>query len=150
MGVGETSKDGSLRVLIVDDEEHILFGMEAVLSDHFQTTSCSDPFVALQIASSQQIDVLCADYSMPRMNGLELVDRLAQHNGVVAAVLVTGKIEAYLEEASQRMAREGRPLAVLCKPCDPADLIRAVERVGQLSRMRRAVAAMRKDVQRAR
>jgi CheY-like chemotaxis protein len=145
-GGGASGRSETLRVLIVDDEEHVLLGLDAVLSETFRTITCSDPAVAVQIASTQPIDVLCADYSMPSMNGLELVETLARTNDVIAAVLITGQIEAYLEEASRRMAREGRPLAVLAKPCDPRELIRAVERVGQFARMRRAVSAMRKDV----
>lgn len=63
----------------------------------FRTITSSDPAVAVQIASTQPIDVLCADYAMPTMNGLELVESLARKNDVIAAVLITGQIEAYLQ-----------------------------------------------------
>ncbi len=64
-------------VLIVDDrEEHRLFLKEALESDGFATITCSNAIDALSILRNNDIpvDIVTLDWSMPGMDGDELLD----------------------------------------------------------------------------
>ena len=78
-----------LRVLVVDDEPHILHYMRATLEawGHIPVVA-GDGEEALALASSEQFDLIISDLRMPRFGGREFYEELTRRNPAMAARLV--------------------------------------------------------------
>lgn len=79
------------RILILDDEPHVLNVLEQHLSDEkYQCTATTSPLEALRILkSSSGFDVLLTDLRMPEMHGIEVVRQAKQFDEDLAIVVVT-------------------------------------------------------------
>jgi CheY-like chemotaxis protein len=94
-----------LRVLVVDDEPHILHYMSATLSAWGHTVSVAeDGDQGLEAASSGDFDLVITDLRMPRLNGREFFETLRRKNPPMAARIyfstgdtVRGDTLAFLE-----------------------------------------------------
>jgi len=95
-----------LRVLVVDDEPHILHYMEATLESWgHQVELARDGSQALKRALTQHFDLIICDLRMPRLGGREMYHTLAQMHPAVAERIifatgdtVRGDTLAFLEE----------------------------------------------------
>jgi len=78
-----------LRVLVVDDEPHILHYMRATLEawGHVPVVA-GDGEEALSLAASNPFDLIISDLRMPRFGGREFYEELLRRNPVMAARLV--------------------------------------------------------------
>jgi len=78
-----------LRVLVVDDEPHILHYMRATLEawGHIPVVA-NDGEEALSRASQEPYDLIISDLRMPRFGGREFYEELARRNPAMAARLV--------------------------------------------------------------
>jgi len=66
-------------ILCVDDNEQDLSVLKFMLSTNgYRVLSAANGQDAVGIFSENQIDLVLADYSMPQMNGCQLVERLKQ------------------------------------------------------------------------
>jgi len=65
-------------ILVVEDDKSIgIFFVEAIKQETpHQALLASDSFQALKIVQDLKPDLILLDYSLPRMNGLELYDKL--------------------------------------------------------------------------
>lgn len=85
-------------VLIVDDEEDILFVIKSVLEkEHYQTITALDGMKALQLAAETRPSLILTDMILGRMNGYELIGRLKQdaRTANIPLVIVSGhKLDA--------------------------------------------------------
>lgn len=135
-----------IRVLVVDDEPTLLETVEAVLEDDFEVTCCHSGSEALELLSRASFDVVCTDYKMPGMDGMELITRIAALELSLGAVLMTGKAEAYYKEQAQTDFAKTLPLSVVLKPYRVDELIDAINRAAAFVRMRRAVKAASRSV----
>jgi two-component system NtrC family sensor kinase len=86
-GVREPTR--RLRVLVVDDEPHILHYMRATLEawGHIPVVA-SDGEEALARATREQFDLIISDLRMPRLGGREFYEQLLIQNPTMAARLV--------------------------------------------------------------
>jgi putative nucleotidyltransferase with HDIG domain len=78
-------------ILFVDDEESIL----SVSSEYFQrkgyqTRTAGTGAEALKILASETIDCCFTDINMPKMNGLELAERIRNHDNTMPVIVMTG------------------------------------------------------------
>lgn len=125
-----------IRVLVVDDDRNAAETMAAILEGEVDVTTCTSPTLALRSLSNTQFDVVCSDYSMPGMTGIELLGRVSTQTPHAGCLLITG--------AAQSVEREASALYyVLLKPYDPERLIRLVRQLGKVAQMKRSVGAMR-------
>jgi DNA-binding NtrC family response regulator len=83
----------SFKILVVDDEPAI----REVLKEYFETIdekysvlTCKDGFEALGVIQNQSIDCCFTDLSMPRMDGLELTEKIHTHDNTIPVVVMTG------------------------------------------------------------
>ena len=78
-----------LRVLVVDDEPHILHYMRATLEawGHIPVVA-GDGEEGLSRATSEQFDLIISDLRMPRYGGREFYEELSRRNPAMAARLV--------------------------------------------------------------
>ena len=65
------------KILVVDDDESILFMMSEFLGAHgYQVQACSSASHALKTMASTQVDLVITDIMMPDMDGFEFLDAL--------------------------------------------------------------------------
>lgn len=82
-----------MRVLVVDDEKLLVKGIKFNLeNDGYDVLTGSDGQEALEIASSQQVDLIILDVMMPRMDGLEACQRIREFSDV-PIIMLTAKAD---------------------------------------------------------
>jgi DNA-binding NtrC family response regulator len=122
-------------VLVVDDEQTVLDTMEAVLSEHVTVSATSSPTEALRLLDTRSFHVVCADYRMPGVDGVEVLRRTSARTEYTSCLLVTGA-----EEYFRRQEKGG--YYVLLKPFAPDRLVSIVMQLGRVAQMKRTVADM--------
>jgi DNA-binding NtrC family response regulator len=88
------------KVLIVEDELHALTGLAELVSGWgYRTDTARDGVEALERVQEWQPGIVVTDLKMPRMDGLELLERLNELNERQAVVVLTaqGSIELAVE-----------------------------------------------------
>ena len=122
---GETTRPKC--VLLCDDEFHILRAAEFKFRRAgFEVLCASDGVEALELVQTRVPDVIVTDCQMPRMNGLELIERLRQNERTreVPILMLTAKgFELPADELVERFRIAG----VAAKPFSPRELLRRVE-----------------------
>lgn len=85
MGLQDTK-----RIVVVDDTEAVAFVIKSFLEDEgFQVSAHEDPHDALSDIGNNGADLVITDYTMPGMNGIELVERIKKHNPRTDAIIIT-------------------------------------------------------------
>lgn len=126
-------------VLVVDDHEEIQFYTQQILKDAgYHVLVAGDGIEALNVLSSQSVNLILADIAMPRMNGYQLHEEIVKNPHWVAIpfVFLTAR-------AMDSDIRYGKELGVddyVTKPFDPDDLIAVVR--GRLRRAEQLAASM--------
>jgi CheY-like chemotaxis protein len=117
------------RVLVVDDDEQVRDGLMSSLQDAgFVTLGAEDGGAALgQLDQGAEVDALITDFSMPGINGLDLIHAVHARRPGLPAILLTGHVQDVSAGAFNRLDEE--PFALLHKPTPPA---RVAERLAEL------------------
>lgn len=103
-------------ILLVDDNVAITYLFENIFTlSNYRVSVVNDPFAALEIVRDDPIDGVVTDFSMPRMNGHELIQRLHQLQPGLPAIIVTGF-------ANEALRVDGR-IPVLNKPVNARELV---------------------------
>jgi CheY-like chemotaxis protein len=116
-----------LRVLVVDDEPHILHYMRATLESwghHVETAG--DGAEALERARATEPDLIVSDLRMPRMNGREFYESLLSVRPDLSERVVFSTGDTIRGDTLAFLERQGRP--VLHKPFNLAELRRILVR----------------------
>ena len=83
----------SKRILIVDDEPRYLRLLEANLrTEGYEVATAQDGVQAVDIFSSQPIDLILLDIMMPRMDGFSTCQRIREYSNV-PIIMLTAKGE---------------------------------------------------------
>ena len=107
------------RILIVDDEEIVTQSCLRILSGSgFQTDTARDGMEALEMVNGNGYDVLILDIKMPRVNGMEVLQRVKEAHPDIDVIMMTGLHE--IETAVQAMKLGA--FDYLPKPFDPEEL----------------------------
>ncbi len=135
-GSGRPREDGDApRALVADDDEAVLRAHTRVLtSKGFEVVAVMDGDSAVKALSETSFDVVLSDIDMPKMTGIQLLERVREHDLDVPVVLVTGA--PTIESAIQ--AIEQGALRYLVKPVDPAALVKVSNDAVRLHRIARA------------
>ena len=90
-----------VRVAVVDDDDDFRRALCFHLSDEgLETIACSGGRSALELLSSEAVDVILLDWRMPDMNGLEVLRELRQRGIATPVVFLTGLADEVFEEAA--------------------------------------------------
>jgi two-component system response regulator AtoC len=80
-----------VKLLIVDDDEKILFAFEQVFrKEGYETQTARDGEEALARISAVRPDAVIMDITMPRLDGLETLRRIKAKSPALPVVLITG------------------------------------------------------------
>jgi CheY-like chemotaxis protein len=114
------------RVLVVDDEEADLLGLRTILEGAgFDVTQATSGNAAARLYLDQRAHVVVTDVVMPDGDGIDLIRMLRDIRPDVRVIAVSGKGETGLA-AARGMGAD----AVLGKPVDAEELVRAVTEAG--------------------
>jgi two-component system, OmpR family, alkaline phosphatase synthesis response regulator PhoP len=119
------------KVLLCDDEIPILRAAEfKIKKAGYDVRVASDGQAAWEMIEVDPPDVLVTDCQMPRLDGLELVERLRRCPPTrdLPVLMLTAKgFELSCEDLAQRLGiRE-----LIAKPFSPRELLRSIERILQ-------------------
>ncbi|HEY7078824.1 MAG TPA: response regulator [Nitrososphaeraceae archaeon] len=90
----EGSHDKKGRVLIIDDEPDIIHVVKAGLERKgFEVDSYIDPILALQNFKSGSYQLLILDIKMPKMDGLDLLDKINKEDDKIKVCFFTASEE---------------------------------------------------------
>lgn len=98
---------GSIRVVLIDDEEDFLELAERYLEkdeSKIDLTMFRSAPDALDLIKEGNFDAVVSDYKMPRMNGIELLKELRKDGNDIPFILLTGKGK---EEVAMEALNEG-------------------------------------------
>ena len=118
----------------MDDNAHGLTARRSVLEElGHRVVTASNGADALDLASQHKFDLVVTDYKMPRMDGLELIKRLAKLIPGVPVILVSGFVDALgLNEANT-----GADAVVQKSSNEVTHLVRAVARLSAAKSQRK-------------
>jgi FixJ family two-component response regulator len=106
-------------IAVVDDDESVRQALSALIrSLGYAVVVFSDAEQLLQSRRRDEITCLISDVQMPRMNGLELYQRLAEEKSV-PTILIT----AYPNDRTQKRAHAMGISCYLAKPFNEDELI---------------------------
>jgi adenylate cyclase len=118
------------RILVVDDEPDL----ESLLSQKFRRqikegavafTFARDGIEALSMLQADPaVDMVISDINMPRMDGLLLLEKLQEREGILSTIIVS----AYGDMANIRVAMNRGAFDFLTKPIDFGDLETTIAR----------------------
>lgn len=114
-----------LRVIVVDDHPLYRQGIVRALEAGGQTVvaEAGDGPAALDLIRRHVPDVAVVDFSMPGLDGIDLVGALARHGPAVPVVLLS----AFSDEPLVRAGLQAGAAAYVAKTADREEILRAIE-----------------------
>ena len=101
---------GRKRVLIVDDDQTVLYMLEHSLSrlgTDYDIRTARDSTEALQQVEKQSFDLVVADYMMPKITGVDLATAIHKISPDTQVVLMTAYGTSRLRDTSKMVGIEG-------------------------------------------
>ena len=119
-------------VLVIDDEESVRAGCVQTLTDEgYRVKGAENGITGLRLAQKGSFDVVILDLRMPGMDGMEVLDKLRQHDAGVLVIVITGY--ATIDSAVGAMKRGAYDF--LPKPFTPESLLAVVARAADRKRL---------------
>ncbi len=115
-------------LLVVDDEPDVCDSVHDLLRREFRVlkaTSAQDGIVLMQ---EEEIHIVMTDQRMPRITGVELLERIKAKNPHAVRMLYTGFADL---ESIIAAINQGHVYAFLKKPWQPEDLLEAVRQAAK-------------------
>lgn len=119
-----------LRVLIVDDNYEYLEGIFNNLNDHVNSRIkvvkiCNDGEKALNYIINTELDVILLDLNIPKMNGLEILEKMKENNIKREVVVISGDSDLILKLISKKL----NVTQILIKPFGIEELLEIFETI---------------------
>ena len=127
-------KPEAFRILLVDDDLDLLDTTSALLEDDAQVLTATNGEQALRMVAEHQIHVVCADFKMPGMTGVDLLRKVREVDSRLIGILITG----FREQLPKGVAGDPAIFALLYKPYPLESLRTTVLDAGRVAAMSRA------------
>ena len=111
---------------MVDDEVHIVRVVAIKLRNNgYDAITAGDGSEGYDVACAEQPDIIIADFQMPIMSGLELIEKLRGNEQTkdIPVVLLTARNFAIEDERQQQLQIS----QCMAKPFSPKELLRTIE-----------------------
>jgi CheY-like chemotaxis protein len=132
-GHGDEDQNGSLAVLLIDDEEGLRRALVASLKRRgMQVTAVEDGGDALRVLRRQRFDVIVSDVRMPGMSGGEFLERLRRDYPRMVNRLIFTTGDTFASDTATLLREAGVPSLV--KPYDFAKLESVVREVAEAAK----------------
>ena len=114
------------RILVVDDEPDLCYLNGKTLSDAgYHVDIAADGASAWDTLQMNNYDLIITDNTMPRMTGIQLIERMHAAGMIVPVIMVSGTLPK--EELTQSPMLQ--PVATLPKPYSAVELLEIVKKV---------------------
>lgn len=116
------------RILVVDDEDFVREFVRDFLEEyHFECVEAIDGEDALAKIKNDPIgfDLILTDYTMPKMNGLKMIEQLRKDYPYLPVILTSGNIDVALDKDYRHLNING----VLVKPYEVDEALRLINNV---------------------
>ncbi|MFQ5864119.1 MAG: sigma-54-dependent transcriptional regulator [bacterium] len=124
------------KILIVDDDEKIVFAIQLILEkDGFTILTAQNGKEGLEILRREAPDITILDIQMPEMSGLEMLEKINEHGIDTSVIIVTGF--GTMETAIRSMQLEA--FDYLTKPLD-------MEKIRILCRRALEIRGLKKEI----
>src|SRR5215472_11046503 len=135
-----TAPSPTPHILIVDDNRDGLLVRRALLEEiGYRVQIAVNGEEGLKCFESHNHDVVVTDYKMPRMNGVELIQRLRNVNPNVRVVLLSG----FVDPLGLTEENTGADIVLAKSAHEPVQLVRAVKRLVNSRTVRKSVASQK-------
>jgi len=120
----------SQRILVVDDEAHILQVLSLKLRNAgYEVVTAVDGEEGFELASKQRPDLIITDFQMPYMTGLELCRALAGNPATSNVPVIMLTARGYALDPEDLAI--GNIKDVLSKPFSPRAVVEQIQRIVQ-------------------
>jgi len=117
--------DGSISVLVVDDEEPIRNALKKYLTQQgYEVTTAGSGDEAIKVLRRQKIGCMLLDVRMPGRSGIDLVPQIMELEPSIAILMLTAVNDA----TTAALCMQRGAMDYLTKPIDLSDLSRAILR----------------------
>jgi len=112
------------RILFVDDERNILDAYKRTLIKYFDIVTADSGAAALEIiGKDHSFKVIISDYKMPKMNGVELLEKVRGIAPEIIQIMLTGQADM---QAIINLINKGKIFRFLTKPCSHEDILKNI------------------------
>jgi two-component system, cell cycle response regulator len=125
------------RVLVVDDDEDAREALLALLDDEYEVTTASDGEVAVELARLEHPDAILMDLYMPRLDGLQALEKLRADASTVDIPVIF--VSARADESVKVRTLDLGAADYLQKPFSERELRARLERTLRLSQSQTAL-----------
>ncbi len=115
------------KILVVDDESHVLNMVSSVLEQRFQVYAMSCPCMALKFLYTQTPDLVILDIDMPRIDGFTLVYRIRELARLEKTPFVFLTSNARQEDVLEALKLGCKDFII--KPVNPVNLVTRIENI---------------------
>ncbi|HVK62278.1 MAG TPA: sigma-54 dependent transcriptional regulator [Bdellovibrionales bacterium] len=128
-----------LRVLVVDDDQGLRFSVRETLAQagQYEIDEAFDGMNAIEKVRAGHFDVVLLDVDMPRLNGLEALKLIKEHDPSIVVLIMTAF--ASIDDAV-RAVKEGA-YNYLSKPVKADELVKLIDRAVSAQQMISNIAA---------
>jgi two-component system response regulator AtoC len=131
------------KILVVDDEESLRSMVTVLLQkEGYQVSSASGGEEALELLGEQAFDLVLSDIRMPRMDGLQLLDRIQALYPDITVIMMSafGTVDLAVE-AMKRGAYD-----YISKPFKPDEILLALRKAQEREGLRRENIRLKEEV----
>lgn len=131
------------RILVVDDDPHILRTLEIMLvDDGHQVWTCGSGEAALALVQAQEVDVALVDLQLPAMTGIEVLRSLRERHPALETVIITahGSIDSAVEAM-----KEGA-FDYVTKPFSPEQIRHRLRQIARVQQLQHEVAGLKRRI----
>lgn len=127
--VGRAKANHSSKILVVDDEQDIVFTLKTILTEAgFSVDAFTDPSIAFDMFRPNKYDLIVLDIRMPGLNGFELYMKLLEQDSSIKVLFLTAvnEFSMYVKFKSNVSPMSGKRY-YLQKPVDLTKLLQRVD-----------------------
>ena len=116
----------TFHILLVDDNKDGLIARRAVLEElGYKISTAKNADEGWEMHSARKFDLIVTDYMMPKMNGVEFIQKVRKSGSTVPVIMVSGFVEPLgLDEKST-----GADVVILKSAGEVGNLVRSVSRL---------------------
>ncbi|HJR76214.1 MAG TPA: sigma-54 dependent transcriptional regulator [Nitrospiraceae bacterium] len=134
------------KILIVDDDQDIVTMLQDRLeASGYRTVTAGDGQRGLELAEQESPNLLLLDLALPRVNGLDVLRRLAQTRNMDDLPVIVMTAQGTIPDAVEAM-RQGA-YDFLLKPLDKDHLLIVIQKALERDSLKRQVAVLKSDIQ---
>lgn len=126
----------SAKVLFVDDDPNVLNAFKRRLRKQVEMVTATGGAEGLTTLAEQgPFSVVISDQQMPEMDGVAFLKKVATRSPDAVRMMLTGNAD---QETAVDAINDGNIFRFLTKPCQPEDLLAAINEAKEQYRLRRA------------